>query len=339
MSQQIQRHVSLKKYTTLGVGGETEYFVPVATPSELEEAVLFARSENLLIAILGSGSNVLVDDAGFSGLVILLESKGISFTLTNDSVLVTAQAGELLDDVVSYCSTKGWWGIENLSHIPGTIGATPIQNVGAYGVEIKDVIETVKVFNTQTHTYEVFKNEMCNFGYRDSFFKTQDGKKYIVTEVTLRLSLIANPKITYRDLQQLFANTTPTVQEIREAIITIRSKKFPNWKEVGTAGSFFKNPTVSIEKYKELTVAFPDLPGFKGEDDMVKISLGWILDKVLFLKGFRSGNVATYTEQALVLIADSSATAQEVIAFANSIVAEIKNKIDVSVEWEVTVLK
>ena len=338
MNAQIQQHVSLKKYTTLGVGGEAKYFVKVSTNVELEEAVAFADSKNLPIAILGSGSNVLVRDNGFSGLVILLESKGISFKIVSDTVEVTLQAGELLDDAVAYCVARSWWGIENLSHIPGTIGATPIQNVGAYGVEIKDVIETVKVFNTQTHTYEVFRNEMCNFKYRDSFFKTQDGKKYIVTEVTLHLSLIANPKVAYRDLLQLFADTTPTVQEIRKAIISIRSKKFPNWKEVGTAGSFFKNPTVSIEKYNELIMVFPELPGFKGEDDTMKISLGWILDKVLFLKGFRNGNVATYTEQALVLIADPSATAQEVITFANDLVAEIKNKIDVAVEWEVTLM-
>lgn len=340
MSLTISQNTPLNSYTTLGVGGEAEYFVEITSVTELKEAVEYAQSNHLRITVLGGGSNVLISDQGVTGLVILMSNKGIVVeTEKLDEVLVTAQGGESLDAVVLYCVEHGLWGIENLSHIPGTVGATPIQNVGAYGVEVKDVVAHVTVLNTETNEVEKLQNEFCNFGYRDSLFKKENGKKYIIISVTFFLSKKANLKIAYRDLKNRFENKTPSLQEIREAVIEIRSHKFPNWKEVGTAGSFFKNPSVSEEKFQELLARYPDLQGYVNFDGSVKLSLGWILDKVLHLKGYKEGNVATYSEQALVLVVEKNATATEVIFFAEKIISKVKNEIDVTIECEVTMMK
>lgn len=339
MTLQITHNIPLKSYTTLGVGGPAEYFVPVHFEAELIEAVAYARKANLRISILGGGSNVLIADQGVKGLVILMSIKGITSTDERDAVFVTAQAGERLDDVVLYCVKRGWWGIENLSHIPGTVGATPIQNVGAYGVEVKDIISSVTVFNTETNMMEEFQNKFCAFGYRDSIFKKESAKKYIITAVTFVLSKTANQKLAYRDLKNRFENSNPSLQEIREAVIHIRAEKFPNWMRVGTAGSFFKNPIVSQEKYQTLLGLYPELQGYAGADGSVKVPLGWILDKVLHLKGLKEGNVATYEQQALVLVVEKNATATEVISFAEKIIKKVEKEIDIAVEYEVTMIK
>lgn len=339
MALPIKKNVPLSQYTTLGVGGPAEYFVEVSSDAELEEAVAFAQSGSLHIHVLAGGSNLLASDEGVKGLVIRMMTKGMSHIHDDDAVFLTVQAGEVLDDVVAHCVSKGWWGIENLSHIPGTIGATPVQNVGAYGVEVKDVIETVRVFNTQSKQFEVLDNAACSFSYRDSIFKSEQGKKYIVTDVTIVLSEKPRPQITYKDLALYFKDTEPSLPLVREAVMKIRAEKFPNWHEIGTAGSFFKNPIITSEVFEDLQRTYPELPGFSTGDGRIKISLGWVLDKVLHLRGYTSGNVATYKNQALVLIADKNATSEEIKMFADDIVEKIKNAIGVSVEWEVTKLK
>lgn len=335
----VEQHKALQNLTTLQVGGSAEYFVVVTSESELKEAVSYAQQQSLPFTILGEGSNVLISDEGIKGLVIHMAIKGITHTCTADTVSVTAAAGELLDDVVLYAVEKDFWGIENLSHIPGTIGAAPVQNIGAYGVEVSDVISTVSVFNTHTGGFENLKNENALFGYRSSLFKTEEGKKYIITSVTFTLSKNKKPRLTYKDLQEYFDEVIPSLEEIRKAVIEIRAKKFPNWRVVGTAGSFFKNPTVTQEKFNELRVKHLGLPGYTTHEEKIKISLGWILDKVLHLKGYRNGNVALYTQQALVLVTEKTASADDIERFANEIVEKIKNEIDVVVEWEVTKLK
>lgn len=339
MSIDIKQNVPLAPYTTLGVGGIASFFVTVRTDAELEEAVMFAQERHLALRILGGGSNVLIADGLISGLVIQIASKGIHHEIQGTDVVLTIASGEFLDDVVLHSVEKGWWGIENLSHIPGTVGAAPVQNVGAYGVEIKDCVRSVRVFDTQVQQFLTLSNEQCDFGYRDSLFKTVQGKKYIVTEVTFLLSTVTQPKLSYRDLANYFKDEEPTLADIRAAVIEIRSKKFPNWKEIGTAGSFFKNPIISKKQFDDLKKTYPELPGFSADNQAVKVSLGWILDKVLHLRGFTEGNVATYSEQALVLVASKNATAREIETFANKIVEKIKNETQISVEWEVSKIK
>ena len=336
MSVTIEHEKKLSPLTTFKVGGYAEYFVDVHTNDEVIQAVAYAKEHGLGIKILGAGSNVLVSDGVVSGLVIHICTKGVTQTVEGEYVLMTACAGETLDDIVAYTVEHNWWGLENLSHIPGSVGATPVQNVGAYGVEVRDCIESVTVFNIEKNTFETLNNEECQFGYRDSLFKKAEGKKYIVMEVTYRLSLTPNPKLEYRDLQNYFHDATPSLTEIRDAVIEIRSKKFPDWNEVGNAGSFFKNPVITAERFKALQEKYQDLPGYVTDTGSVKIPLGWILDKVLALRGLQEGNVGTYKEQALVLINCGNATAQEIQSFANSIIAKIKNTMGIVVEWEVT---
>jgi UDP-N-acetylmuramate dehydrogenase len=334
----ISENVYIAEYTTLKVGGNARYVAVVENEEDLKTAVSFAKQKKLPFFVLGSGSNTLVPDEGYPGIVILIENKGMKVREEENHTILTAQAGEPLDDVVAYAIKQGLWGIENLSHIPGTIGATPIQNVGAYGVEVKDVIDSVRVYDTQAETFIDLANEACAFSYRHSLFKTDLGKKYIVVSVTLRLSRTESAHLTYKDLQNYFPEKSPSLCEIRDAVITIRSRKFPNWNEIGTAGSFFKNPTVSNEAFLRLQVQYPEIVGHETVSG-VKLSLGWILDKVLKLRGYAHGSVSTYEAQALVLVASHGATSSQITEFANEIVRKVQEATGITIEWEVTVMK
>lgn len=326
----------LAQYTTLQVGGNAAAFTAVRTEEELEAAVIYARKEGLPITVLGAGSNILVSDEGISGLVIKIEIDGHRVSdETADQVVLEVGAGEMLDEIVSYAVSKGWWGIENLSHIPSSVGAVPVQNVGAYGVEAKDVVSTVKVYDTQENSYRLLTNEECSFGYRDSVFKHSNGR-YIIVQVTFILHKKPNPLIAYRDLHELFAETSPSLADIRSAIISIRSKKFPDWRTVGTAGSFFKNPVISQTQCDSLLQRYPTLPHFVVADDLVKIPLGFVLDKILNLRGSVAGNVGCYQGQALVLVTYDGATATEVETYAQKIADLVKAELAISIEWEVT---
>jgi len=328
---QIEEQVSLAPHTTFGIGGNAAFFVIVRSVEELQESVAWAREKEVSVTILGGGSNVLVSDDGVDGLVIKNEIGGITY----DGNVVHVGGGVVFDSLVQETVEKGLWGLENLSAIPGTVGAAPIQNIGAYGVEVSSTIESVHTYNLDDGTEHVFSNEKCTFGYRDSFFKTEEGKKHVVTSVTFCPSSDGEPYIEYKDLQKYF-NRTPMQQEVRSAVIDIRSKKFPDWHEKGTGGSFFKNPIVSKEQHRSLSEKYPDLPGFPQGDEM-KIPLGWILDKVLHLKGVSnaSGTVGTYEGQALVLVNHGEATAAEVDAFANKIAEDVFGITGISIEREV----
>lgn len=332
----IERNVPLASYTTFGIGGPAEYFTTIKEEDALGEAVRFAKERGLQITVLGGGSNMLVADEGVKGLVIKNEIGGIAYEENDDTVLVTAGAGVSWDALVAETVAKGFWGIENLSGIPGTVGATPIQNVGAYGVEIADVISSVHVFNIDTEQHETLKGDTCAFTYRHSIFKTEEGKCYIVIKVVYELSRTPAPKLGYKDLDARFHGAQPLLTEIRDAIITIRSSKFPDWHETGTAGSFFKNPIVTPRAYDALVQKYPGIPAFFTEAGMVKVPLGWILEHILNLKGVQSGNVGTYRGQALVVVNYGGATAAEIDAFANTVVQKVFDMTDIVVEREVT---
>lgn len=325
----------LATHTTLQVGGPAEYFTTVTTEEELVEACRYAHERSVPVKILGGGSNVLVPDAGVSGLVIQNHITGFESDIVGDTVTLTVGAGEVFDEVVAQTVRSGWWGLENLSHIPGLVGATPVQNVGAYGVEVKDLIKRVRVFDRTREQFAELAPEDCQFAYRDSIFKRPAGATLVITAVTFTLSTQPRPQLTYRDLQERFADATPSVPEIREAVIAIRAKKFPDWHRVGTAGSFFKNPVVSSEQFAKLQAEYPELPGF-ATDRGVKVPLGWILDKVLQYKGVREGAVGTYQGQALVIVNHGGATATEITEFAKQIANDVKASIGIEIEWEVT---
>lgn len=336
----IQKEISLKEHTTLHIGGVAEYFVQVQNIGELREAIHFAKERGLHVTVLGGGSNVLVSDAGVRGLVIQNQITGISSAVVDNTVELSAGSGEVFDEVVAHAVEHGWWGLENLSCIPGSVGATPIQNVGAYGTEVSDVIVRVQAYDTETDAVVTLLPSACVFGYRDSLFKHQDGKRYIVTEVVYSLSKIPAPKLHYRDLatwnETRATQTPPTLSEIRTEVCRIRAGKFPDWHTLGTAGSFFKNPIISRAHFEKLVAQYPALVGHSAPDGKVKISLGWVLDHVLSVRGYREGAVGTYSEQALVLVNHGGASSSEVTLFADRIAERVHEALDITIEREVT---
>jgi len=337
---QIQEHIPLSGYTTLKVGGPAQYLTEVQSVAELREAVRWAHEHTLPLHILGGGSNVLVPDEGVQGLVIRNLITGIEVREVGDMVHLRAGAGEVFDDVVARACAEGWWGLENLSCIPGSVGATPIQNVGAYGVETAELVHTIDVYDTVTDTETTLTPEVCAFGYRDSRFKHDEGKRYVVTHVTYALSKVPAPRLHYRDLaewqQKRDTEAASALAEIRAAVCAIRSRKFPDWHVVGTAGSFFKNPVISAAEYARLVALYPGLPGHEAGEGMVKVSLGWVLDHVLAVRGVRDGAVGTYEGQALVLVHHGGGSAAEIGAFADGIARRVEDALGITLEREVT---
>jgi UDP-N-acetylmuramate dehydrogenase len=338
MGVAMRKNIALAAYTTFHTGGPAAYLWTVHTIAELETAVLFAQANKLPFFVLGGGSNVLVSDAGYSGVVIKMEITGRVYTEPDVTGVVraTVAAGEILDDVIAEMVKDGLWGLENLSHIPGTVGATPIQNVGAYGVEVSDCIQAVTVYDCIQHTVRELSVAECMFSYRDSVFKHQAGAAWIVTAVTFNVSTTPNPKVTYADIARVLGSRVATLAEIRSTIIDIRSKKFPDWRYVGTAGSFFKNPIMSEINASRLQKEYPALPVYPVRPGYAKVSLGYVLDKICGLKGYTSGNVGLYEAQALVLVAHDGATTTEILKFADTIAKLVFEKTHIEIECEVT---
>lgn len=326
--------ILLREYSTMQIGGEASAF-RIATKEKIKEAVDLAKKDGLSIFILGGGSNVVFPDQGYDGLVIKLESKGIAV----EGNVITAEAGEEWDAFVAWTLVHGYYGLENLSGIPGTVGAAPIQNIGAYGVEVKDLIESVEVFDTEDLAFKVLINKECEFEYRTSTFKKPEGKRYIVTSVKFRLSQKFSPKITYKDLDRYFeGNANPTPDEVREAVLEIRSRKFPNLKTYGTAGSFFKNVICEAHVADRLHSAYPDMPVFNASNGMKKISTAFIIDKICGLHGLREGNVGLYANQSLVVVNYGGATAEEIKNFILKVKSIVKEKTGIILEEEVVML-
>ncbi len=341
MPLEIKKNVSLETLNTFKVAGKAKYFAEINSVDHLKEAIEFAKKNKLSIFILGGGSNVLISDKSFDGLVLKMNIKGVSWKETEDSVEVTAGAGETWDEVVKESVERNLYGLQNLSGIPGSVGGAPVQNIGAYGAEIKDVLRSVEVFDKEKSVFLNFSNEDCKFGYRDSIFKTKEGARYVIIKVTLSLKKNSSLNLSYKDVTLYFASKKhiPTLKEVRQAILEIRNKKFPDLSKVGTAGSFFKNPIVSKEKYDELLRKYPNMPSYALPNSLVKIPLAWIIDKVCGLKGKREDNVGTFENQAIVLVNWNGATGTEIKNFAEKIKKEVKAKTGIEVEMEVQEIK
>jgi UDP-N-acetylmuramate dehydrogenase len=336
---QLKSNVALAPLSTLRVGGFATYVVRITSLSDLKEAVSFIRQENLPFFILGEGSNVLFPDEGYDGVVLKMEMEGKEFTTHKSHVEIIVAAGESWDAFVETCVKNGYWGIENLSGIPGTVGAVPVQNVGAYGTEAKDVILWVEVFDTKQCTLRVLSNKECNFSYRNSIFKNYEHKHLIITRVCFALKKEGNPSLDYVDVRNYFHDSSepPTLGHMRRAICDIRAQKFPDLAHVGTAGSFFKNPIIAESHFFRLKEKYPGLPGFSADHaGMKKVSLAWILDRLCLLKGVTIGSVGTYDHQSLVFVTYKDATATELKKFAKSISRKVYEKTNITIEPEVT---
>lgn len=337
---QIQENINLSKYTTFKIGGFARFFCIVTSEDDVLQAVDFARSKNIPFFVLGGGSNILISDNGYSGLVIKNEISGIEIVKEDDGVVVLeVGAGMNWDEFVEYTVNKEYSGLENLSYIPGVVGASPVQNIGAYGREASTFIHTVKAFDVGQSKFVELTKEQCEFSYRNSLFKKNKGR-HIITTVSFTLNKKHSIDISYKDLKEYFFKSTAgqtnsiTIKDVREAVIEIRKNKLPDWKTWGTAGSFFKNPIISKEQFDHLKSKYPDLPGFE-EGSGVKVSLGWILDKVCGMKGASHGNVGTYEKQALVLVSRPGATAEDVTKFSQNIMQVVKDKTGIDIEAEV----
>jgi UDP-N-acetylmuramate dehydrogenase len=305
---------------------------------ELKETLRLSHSPLL---ILGGGSNLLFTK-DFEGLVIKLNLKGISEQITDENhVLVTAKAGENWHEFVQKTISENYGGLENLSLIPGNVGTCPIQNIGAYGTEIKDHFVSCKALNIETLEIETIDLEQCKFGYRDSIFKTSSKGKYVILEVTFKLTTKNHHiKTEYGAISSELKNLgieNPTIQDVAKAVINIRQSKLPNPAETGNAGSFFKNPTIPLAQFENLKEQFPEIQGYPN-GDFVKVPAGWLIENAGW-KGKQIGNVASHKLQALVIInATGNATGKEIYDFSSQIINSVKEKYGIELEREVNII-
>ncbi len=348
MNLAIRENVSLAELTTIKIGGKARFFYSAQTEDEIIEAVQFAELNRLKIFLLGGGSNILIADEGFDGLVLQIALKGIStFAKEDGRIYVTVSAGEDWDQFVAFCVKKNFAGVECLSGIPGLVGGTPVQNVGAYGQEVSETIVSVRCFDRRTKKFVELLNDQCGFAYRSSIFNTTQKNRFIVLSVTFALQPDGIPKILYRDLQNYFKDKKPSLQETRQVVISIRSAKSmviddgdENSKSVG---SFFKNPIVSLEKFNEIENEAKNLkiiekteniPNYTVDDESVKIPAAWLIEKSGFYKGFRFGRVGLSTKHTLAIVNLGNATARDVLNLKDLIQSKVKKKFAIELQPE-----
>lgn len=325
----------LAPFTTLGVGGNARFFIEARTEKDIDDAILLARHYTLPLFALGGGSNVLVPDKGVEGVVLRMAMRDIAFKNNTDATRLIADAGASWEEVVDAVGTRGLFGIENLAGIPGTVGGAAVQNIGAYGAELADTFAYADIIDSATGARRRIARAEAAFAYRTSFFK--EHREIIITRVALRLLKRAAPNLAYADLLRAREEGVPcaTPAEIARAVRAIRSRKFPCATGEGTAGSFFKNPVISRSLADSLATRFPGLPTFPQENGSVKVSLAWILDHALSLKGYARGHVRLYEEHPLVIVARAGALAAEVDALAREVEERVHEATGITIEREV----
>lgn len=335
---QIKENVILKDYSTFKIGGKARFFCTIQNEDDLIEAIGFTKKNKIRTFILGDGSNLLFSDEGFNGLVIKMEMKGIEYQeIDENTVRVRVFAGENWDSFVEKAVERGLYGIENLSGIPGTVGASAVQNIGAYGSEVKDTIDSVYVLDIEKDEYVTFTNSECRFDYRDSIFK-HNKDRYVVLYIDFILNRLGHLNINYKDIKEYIeVNRVKNydLKDIRKIVLNIRKNKLPDLDIYGTAGSFFKNAIVSRAKAEELLHKYPNMIVYSLNSKRVKIPTAWILDHICGFRGARVGDVGTYKNQALVLVNYGKATCQNVINFAQDMVNAVYEKTGIEIEPEV----
>jgi len=330
----VKENELLARHTTFHLGGPARFFIECVSIEDVVEAVSFAQVRSCSFNPLGGGSNVLVPDEGVDGVVAHLSIPGISFEETSTDIRIRVGAGVLWSAVVREVCERGLWGIENLAHIPGTLGGAVVQNIGAYGTELADVFHEAVVLNTATLTRERVSLESALFGYRTSVFKTSPS--YVVVEATLRLRKNGAPLYRYPDLRAFGEhNPAATPTEVAAEVTRIRSQKFPSLKNEGTAGSFFKNPVLDAAEAAALAQQFPGLPHHQHAEGTIKISLAWILDHVLGLRGYEKDGVRLFENQPLVFVAARGSSAAAVDALADEVSKKVFDATRIVIEREV----
>ena len=335
----IQQNYSLKKYNTFGIAATAKYFACFSSENELVELLRNDLCKTEPLFILGGGSNILLTQ-DFEGLVLANTIKGMEVLAEdNHSSTIEVGAGEVWHDFVLWNIDKNLSGIENLALIPGLVGASPMQNIGAYGLEVKDVITTVHFTEIGSGNSKILSNEDCNFGYRDSIFKHELKEKVVITKVIFKLSKTPLNKTTYGAIEEELKNLNldPSPKNISTAVINIRSRKLPDPKILGNSGSFFKNPIIKTTQFENLKREFPEMVGYTISETKTKIAAGWLIDNA-GLKGYRKADAGVHKNQALVLVNYGNATGLEIINLAKEIQEKIKDKYGISITPEVNIL-
>ena len=331
----IQQNISLKPYNTFGIQANAKRFVIVNSVKELIEIIAVEKD----LFLLGGGSNILLTK-DVEKLVIHLNTKGIIVNdFDDDEVFVTAEAGENWHELVIWCVAQNYGGLENLALIPGNVGTSPIQNIGAYGVEIKDVFQQLEAIDIETGKTKIFTNEACHFDYRNSVFKNELMGKYIIINVTFKLTKKNhNINISYGAIKDLLSDKeNPSIKEISDAVITIRQSKLPDPKQIGNSGSFFKNPVVDVSSFKKLKEKYPTIPNYVLSKKEIKIPAGWLIEQCGF-KGKRFGDAGVHEKQALVLVNYNNASGKEIYDLAQKIQQKVLETFNISLEIEVNVI-
>lgn len=342
MELTVREHFPLKQYNTFGVEAFAKQYVEVQS----EEALVWLFTEQQALTrqrllILGGGSNILFTK-DFDGLVIRINIPGIQHAVSGNTATVTAGAGVIWNELVWYCVDRQFAGIENLALIPGTAGAAPIQNIGAYGVELKDVFVSCRVFDTQRGEFSTFDKTACRFSYRESYFKREAKGRYIITQVTLQLSLTPALNTSYGAIRAELAErdiSDPTIKDVATVVSAIRTDKLPDPSTIGNSGSFFKNPIVSVQYLKQLQSTFPDkdfvcYPAGAGQ---VKIAAGWLIEQCGW-KGKRIGDTGTWKNQALVLVNHRNASGSDIYELSERIIKDVQAQFGITLTREVNIL-
>ncbi|OFX83313.1 MAG: UDP-N-acetylenolpyruvoylglucosamine reductase [Bacteroidetes bacterium GWF2_33_16] len=335
---EIKEKFSIKKYNTFGFDVTCSYFSTFSTVEELKELIIIHKNNNYPLMVLGGGSNILFT-TDYKGLIIQSIIKGVEvISETDQYVDVRVGSGENWDEFVEYCVQHDWSGIENLSLIPGFVGTCPIQNIGAYGVEVKNVINKVETLEIDTLKKHEFTNPECKFGYRDSIFKRDLKSKHIITHVHFRLNKKHEFVLNYGNLKdELQKYDSISLKAIRQAVIDIRNSKLPKPEEMGNAGSFFKNPEISLETFEYVKKSYSDIPFYPQGENRVKIPAGWLIEQSGW-KGRSIGNAGVHNKQALVLVNLGNATGNEVLNLAKEIQNSVNQKFGIQLEMEVNVV-
>lgn len=337
---ELQEHVNLKSLNTFGIAAKSRYYAEIREKKDLKELVSSGILNNEKWLVLGQGSNILFR-GDFDGLILKTSLAGITTErLHQDELLVTAAAGESWHRLVMQCMDQNWGGIENLALIPGTVGAAPVQNIGAYGRELSEVVQYVDVIDLESGNEDRLDQKVCAFGYRESLFKQPKGKKFFISSVTLRLTtknhLINTSYGAIGTVLMGQGIEHPTLQDVGRAVISIRKEKLPDPQKIGNAGSFFKNPVVDEARLESIRNQYSTLPFYKTENQQFKIPAAWLIETAGW-KGKRLGNTGVHEKQALVLVNYGGATGEEILDLSQQIMDDVKRKFGVQLQREVQI--
>jgi UDP-N-acetylmuramate dehydrogenase len=334
----MKTNVNLKSYNSFGFDAFAKYFAEINEVNDLQMLIASGALQQHKTLILSGGNNILFQNEVFDGLVVYINTKGVEILREDENeVVIRAQAGEDWPDFVRFCVSKGWHGVENLAHIPGKVGAAPVQNIGAYGMELKDSFLQCEAIELTTGDKRVFTKEDCRFGYRESIFKSELKGQYVITSVDYLLKKDTPLNLEYGNIKAYLEQNgieSPSLQQLHDAICAIRDAKLPDVKQIGSAGSFFKNPVISAEQFEALQQQYPNIPYYPDAEGMVKVPAGWLIEQAGW-KGWRNEYVGVYEKQALVLVHFGGGKGEDIVELAHRIQDSVEKKFGIKINPEV----